>query len=118
MNRFIPPTAAAALLVVAFASTPALAQSSGPFANCPAAYAAGRANIPKGDPAYADHLDGHSQPGEPDGVACEDPPWGTGPAPTTPTTTEPEPETPATTTAPPTTRQSTGAVTATPKYTG
>jgi hypothetical protein len=118
MNRIIPLTAAAALLAVAFASSasPAGAQSPGPFANCDAAYAAGRANIPKGDPAYAAHLDGNG-PGEPDGIACENPPWGDGPAPTTPPVTgapAPAPTTAKKTT--PTTRP--GAVRATPKFTG
>lgn len=36
------------------------------FANCTAAYAAGRSDIPRGDPHYATHLDGNN-----DGIACE-----------------------------------------------
>lgn len=41
------------------------------FANCGAAYDAGYANIPRGDPNYAAHLDRDN-----DGVACETPPAG------------------------------------------
>jgi hypothetical protein len=40
------------------------------FANCPEARAAGRQDIPRGDPAYRTQLDG-TGPGEPDGIACE-----------------------------------------------
>lgn len=44
------------------------------FANCTEAYAAGYANMKKGvSKEYANHLDGHGK-GEPDGIACENPP--------------------------------------------
>ncbi len=45
------------------------------FDNCSQAYAAGRANIPKTDPAYAKKLDRDN-----DGVACDQPPAGFKPA--------------------------------------
>jgi hypothetical protein len=41
-------------------------KASGPFRNCKAARAAGRSRIPRGDPAYASHLDRDG-----DGIACE-----------------------------------------------
>lgn len=114
MHRLIPPAAAAgALLAVAAFAVPVAAQANGPFENCPAAYAAGRANIPKGDPAYAEHLDG-TGPGEPDGIACENPPPGFKPYTPAPATTA-TPTTKAPTTAPSTTR---APVRATPKFTG
>lgn len=53
------------------------------FDNCTAAYAAGRANIPKGDPAYAAKLDRDN-----DGVACENPPANFQPAPEAQTGTQ------------------------------
>ncbi len=53
------------------------------FDNCTEAYAAGRANIPQGDPAYAKKLDRDG-----DGVACDNPPAGFQPAQQTQTGTE------------------------------
>ncbi len=54
------------------------------FDNCTQAYAAGRSNIPKGDPAYAKKLDRDN-----DGIACDNPPAGfkTKPAQATETST-------------------------------
>lgn len=42
------------------------AQADPPYANCKAAAADGRYNIPRGDPAYAPKLDRDN-----DGIACE-----------------------------------------------
>ena len=42
------------------------AQADPPYANCKAAAADGRYNIPKGDPAYSSKLDRDG-----DGIACE-----------------------------------------------
>ncbi|MFF1308262.1 excalibur calcium-binding domain-containing protein [Streptomyces sp. NPDC058307] len=42
-----------------------------PFENCTEAYAAGHANIPKGDEHYGSHLDRDG-----DGIACDRPPAG------------------------------------------
>lgn len=42
------------------------AQADPPYANCKAAAADGRYNIPRGDPAYAPKLDRDG-----DGIACE-----------------------------------------------
>lgn len=55
-------TAAAAL---AIGVAPA-AQADPPYANCKAAAADGRYNIPRGDPAYQQKLDRDN-----DGIACE-----------------------------------------------
>lgn len=109
MKRLIPPAAAAALLAVAFASTPAGAQQTTPFKNCTAAYQAGRANIPASDPAYGKHLDDDG-----DGFGCDKPPPGFVPkAPVAvPTTAAPRAVAPTTV---PTVRPP---VKATPKYTG
>jgi hypothetical protein len=111
MNRLhIAPLAAAALASVALLAQPALAQASGPFANCPAAYAAGRSHIPKGDPAYATNLDRDG-----DGIGCDDPPAGFRPAPPTKaSTTTRKAATPTTRSA----TKATGAVRATPRFTG
>lgn len=46
--------------------TPSRASFGRAFANCAAARAAGRSNIPRGDQAYASHLDRDD-----DGIACE-----------------------------------------------
>lgn len=106
MKRLIPLAAAACVAAVAFASSPASAQV--PFKNCPEAYAAGRANIPKGDPQYAPHLDEDE-----DGFGCDKPPKDFVAKPTVPATTK----APSTTVAkaPSTTR---GPVRATPRFTG
>ena len=53
-----------------------------PFSNCDEAYAAGRANIPEGDPAYAKHLDRDG-----DGLGCDKPPANFKPAPVAEATT-------------------------------
>ncbi|WP_372517619.1 excalibur calcium-binding domain-containing protein [Mycobacterium florentinum] len=42
------------------------AQADPPYANCKAAAADGRYNIPRGDPAYQQKLDRDN-----DGIACE-----------------------------------------------
>jgi LPXTG-motif cell wall-anchored protein len=83
------------------------------FDNCTDAYAAGYANIPKGDPHYAAHLDRDG-----DGIACDTPPPGFEPHPSptatakcppsptktaTPTPAAPSPETTTPTTPPPAT---------------
>jgi hypothetical protein len=106
MNRLIAPLAAVALASVALFAAPANAQASGPFKNCTEARAAGRTDIPEGDPAYAPHLD---QPK--DGVACES---GDGPATTRPKAapTTRKPTTPTTAT------PGANAVRATPRFTG
>lgn len=58
------------------------------FSSCADAYAAGYANIKKGQPGYARKLDRDN-----DGIACDTPPAGftprPTPSPTTPATTEP-----------------------------
>jgi hypothetical protein len=43
-----------------------IASADPPYANCTAAHKDGRYDIPKGDPAYAPHLDRDG-----DGIACE-----------------------------------------------
>lgn len=43
-----------------------VAQADPPYANCKAAAADGRYNIPRGDPAYSPKLDRDN-----DGIACE-----------------------------------------------
>jgi LPXTG-motif cell wall-anchored protein len=53
------------------------------FDNCTEAYAAGRANIPQGDPAYSKKLDRDN-----DGIACDNPPAGFKPAQQTQTGTQ------------------------------
>lgn len=91
MNRLIPAAAGAGvLLALAAIAGPVFAEDTKPFEDCAAAYAAGRANIPKGDPYYSDKLD-ESGPNEPDGMACEHPPpgWHPGTTAGTPGTTVP-----------------------------
>ncbi|MDT5022873.1 MAG: hypothetical protein QOI33_3397 [Mycobacterium sp.] len=43
-----------------------MASADPPYKNCTAAHKDGRYDIPKGDPAYAPHLDRDG-----DGIACE-----------------------------------------------
>ncbi|MGW6294989.1 LAETG motif-containing sortase-dependent surface protein [Streptomyces sp. NPDC055058] len=71
MNVFRKP-AAVAVAAVALAVIPAAAEAhdgTHPFKNCSEAYAAGYANIPKGDDHYGKHLDRDS-----DGIGCDQPP--------------------------------------------
>jgi hypothetical protein len=111
MNRLTPPIAAAALAAVALFATPAVAETA-PFKKCGDAYADGRSHLHPGDPGWSDDLDGDH-----DGLACENPPWGDGPAPTkpgAPASTAPTTKKPT----PPTTKKPAGAVRATPRFTG
>lgn len=114
MKRLLLPAAVAVLAAAAFVTSPASAQQTTPFPNCPAAYAAGRANIPASDPAYAKNLDEDS-----DGVGCENPPPGFVAKATSttaaPTTTKAGPTTTTARKAPSTTAPP---VRATPNYTG
>ncbi len=58
---------AAASVVLGVGTTAApVAQADPPYANCKAAAADGRYNIPRDDPAYASKLDRDN-----DGIACE-----------------------------------------------
>lgn len=64
---FLAVVAACGVLGVGFGVTVAApAQANPPYANCEAAAADGRYNIPRGDPAYAPKLDRDN-----DGIACE-----------------------------------------------
>ncbi|MFJ8542089.1 excalibur calcium-binding domain-containing protein [Streptomyces sp. NPDC093586] len=65
-------SAAVAVTAVALAALPSLAQAhegAHPFKNCTEAYAAGYANIQKGDEHYSERLDRDK-----DGVGCDKPP--------------------------------------------
>jgi hypothetical protein len=118
MNRLIPTAAGAGvLLALAALAGPVLAEDVKPYENCAAAYAAGRANIPKGDPYYADHLDGTGA-NEPDGMACEDPPAGWKPGTTVGPTTTTAPGATTTTKAPTGPTTTVPPVRATPRFTG
>jgi hypothetical protein len=55
----------AMILGAAIGAAP-IASADPPYANCKAAHKDGRYDIPKGDPAYAPHLDRDN-----DGIACE-----------------------------------------------
>src|SRR5690606_29491595 len=71
VNVFRKP-AAVAVAAVALAVVPATAAAhdgTHPFKTCSEAYAAGYANIPKGDDHYGKHLDRDS-----DGIGCDQPP--------------------------------------------
>jgi LPXTG-motif cell wall-anchored protein len=57
-----------ALALMAVPAT-ALADGAQPFKNCSEAYAAGYADIPAGDPHYAERLDRDG-----DGIGCDQPP--------------------------------------------
>ncbi|MCQ4364973.1 excalibur calcium-binding domain-containing protein [Mycobacterium gordonae] len=64
---FLAVVAAFGVLGVGLGVTVAApAQADPPYANCKAAAADGRYNIPRGDPAYAPKLDRDN-----DGIACE-----------------------------------------------
>ncbi len=67
MIRVLLATAAAfSMLGVGGMIAAPAAQADPPYANCKAAAADGRYNIPRGDPAYAPKLDRDN-----DGIACE-----------------------------------------------